>query len=115
MTEEDIYPLLGKLADGRVYSYAVPCCSYHSPHQQYAFILFSLSQENNYDTTQQLANQHITVSVDCYAQSVAAARTLREQVRAALAVLKPHKTVEYNDFDVEYEQFRMTLEVSISR
>ncbi|RNM21220.1 DUF3168 domain-containing protein [Dickeya undicola] len=115
MTEEDIYPLLGKLADGRVYSYAVPCCSYHSPHQPCAFIIFSLSQENNYDSAQQLVNQQITVSVDCYAHTVAAARALREQVRTALAVLKPHKTIEYNDFDVEYEQFRMTLEVNLSR
>ncbi|WP_042860797.1 DUF3168 domain-containing protein [Dickeya sp. NCPPB 3274] len=115
MTEEDIYPLLGKLADGRVYSYAVPCCSYHSPYQQCAFILFSLSQENNYDSAQQLSNQQITVSVDCYAHTVAAARALREQVRTALAVLKPHNTIEYNDFDVEYEQFRMTLEVNVSR
>ncbi|MEI7256088.1 hypothetical protein [Dickeya dadantii] len=115
MTEEDIYPLLGKLADGRVYSYAVPCCLYHSSYQQCAFILFSLSQENNYNSTQQLANQYITVSVDCYAHTVAAARALREQVRTALAVLKPYKTVEYNDFDVEFEQFRMTLEVSVAR
>ncbi|ANE74541.1 hypothetical protein [Dickeya solani] len=115
MTEEDIYPLLGKLADGRVYSYAVPCCSYHSPYQQCAFVLFSLSQENNYDSTQQLASQQITVSVDCYAHTVAAARALREQACTALAVLKPYKTVEYNDFDVEYEQYRMTLEVNISR
>jgi hypothetical protein len=29
--------------------------------------------------------------------------------------LKPHNTIEYNDFDVEYEQFRMTLEVNVSR
>ncbi|QDX30423.1 DUF3168 domain-containing protein [Dickeya poaceiphila] len=115
MTEEDIYPLLGKLVNGRVYAYAVPCCDYHAPHHKHSFILFSLSQENSYNASQQLAGQQVTVSVDCYAHSVAAARTLREQVRTALAVLAPNKTAEYNDFDVEYEQFRMTLEVMLSR
>ncbi|QIZ48147.1 hypothetical protein [Dickeya zeae] len=115
MTEEDIYPLLGKLANGRVYSYAIPCCSYHSPHEQCAFIIFSLNQENNYDSTQQLVSQNTVVSVDCYGHTVATARALREQVRTALSVLKPSKTIEYGDFDVEYEQFRMTLEVNISR
>ncbi|ACZ77353.1 MULTISPECIES: DUF3168 domain-containing protein [Dickeya] len=115
MTEEDIYPLLGKLAYGRVYAYAVPCCDYHAPHQKHPFILFSLSQENNYNGSQQLASQKVTVSADCYAHTVAEARALREQVRTALSVLQPNKTIEYNDFDVEYEKFRMTLEVDISR
>ncbi|MEI7378220.1 tail completion protein gp17, partial [Dickeya chrysanthemi] len=111
----DIYSLLGKLAHGRVYAYAVPCCDYHAPHQKRPFILFSLSQENNYNASQQLTGQRITISADCYAQTVADARALREQVRAALAVLQPNKTVEYNDFDVEYEKFRMTLEVDVVR
>ncbi len=30
MTEDDIYPLLGKLANGHVYAYAVPSCDYHT-------------------------------------------------------------------------------------
>ncbi|WKV51490.1 hypothetical protein [Dickeya fangzhongdai] len=115
MTEEDIYPLLGKLANGRVYAYAVPCCDYHVPHQKCSFILFSLSQENNYNTSQQLTGQKITVTVDCYAHTVVEVRALCEQARTALSVLLPNKTVEYNDFDVEYEKFRMTLEVDISR
>ncbi|MCL6406366.1 tail completion protein gp17 [Dickeya dadantii] len=115
MTEEDIYPLLGKLANGHVYAYAVPCCDYHAPHHKYPFIIFSLSQENHYNASQQQTDQQITVGVDCYADTVAEARALREQVSAALAVLKPNQTAEYNDFDVEYEQFRMTLEMELSR
>ncbi|MGM3161015.1 DUF3168 domain-containing protein [Dickeya undicola] len=115
MTEEDIYPLLGKLANGHVYAYAVPCCDYHTPHQTRPFILFSLSQENNYNTAQQLNSQKVTITADCYAHTVADARSLREQVGVALSVLQPNKIVEYNEFDVEYEKFRMTLEVDISR
>ncbi|QOL14254.1 tail completion protein gp17 [Dickeya dianthicola] len=115
MTEDDIYPLLGKLANGHVYAYAVPSCDYHTPHHKYPFIIFSLSQENHYNAAQQQTDQQITVSVDCYAHTVAAARALREQVRTALAVLNPNQTAEYNDFDVEYEQFRMTLEAELSR
>ncbi|WPD76523.1 hypothetical protein OGM23_03940 [Dickeya fangzhongdai] len=115
MTEEDIYPLLGKLANGRVYAYVVPCCDYHTSHQKRPFILFSLSQENNYNTAQQLSSQKVTITADCYAHTVAEARALREQAGMALSALKPNKTVEYNDFDVEYEKFRMTLEVDIFR
>ncbi|SLM62556.1 MULTISPECIES: hypothetical protein [Dickeya] len=115
MTEEDIYPLLGKLANGHVYAYAVPCCDYHKHHERQPFILFSLSQANQYDASQQLTTQHITVSADCYASTIVAARKLREQVARELSVLKPVKAEEYNDFDVEYDQFRMTLTIDISR
>ncbi|MGM3175700.1 hypothetical protein [Dickeya lacustris] len=115
MTEEDIYPLLGKLANGHVYAYAVPCCDYHQHHECHSFILFSLSQENQYDASQTLTGQNINLAVDCYAHTLVAARKLREQVWQALMVLKPRKTEEYNDFDVEYDQFRMTLNINISR
>ncbi|WP_038913629.1 hypothetical protein [Dickeya zeae] len=115
MIEDDIYPLLGKLANGRVYAYVIPFCHYHSTHLKHPFILFSLNQEDNYDAAQKPTSQLISISVDCYASTVAEARALREQAKIALTILKPNKSIEYNDFDVEYEKFRMTLEITLSR
>ncbi|MBX9446916.1 hypothetical protein [Dickeya chrysanthemi] len=115
MIEDDIYPLLGKLVNGRVYAYAIPFFHYHSTHQKHPFILFSLSQEYNYDVAQKPTSQLISISVACYAGTVAEARALREQAKVALTILKPNKSIEYNDFDVEYEKFRMTLEILLSR
>ncbi|ACS86239.1 hypothetical protein [Musicola paradisiaca] len=113
MFEDDIYPLLRQLADGRVYAYVAPCSVYHLPLEMRRFLIFSLQQETTYDTLQQVKNNRVVVSVDCYAHTVPSARALREQVEVALSSLSPFKHVQYNEFDIEYELFCMTLECHV--
>lgn len=107
MTEADIYPLIGELAGGNVFPYVAPS---GTPAPWIVFLLPSAVSE---DVFCGQAEKVTTLQVDVWSQSTDEARTIRNQVQAALQPLHPVSLNESNDYESDTSLYRATLEVQL--
>lgn len=107
MMEADVYPLIGSLAGGSVFPYVAP--SGTSP----PWVIFLLPTSVSGDVLCGQAETANTLQIDAWAQSVDEARAIRNQIREAIAPLKPVSLNESNDYEPDTSLYRATLEVQI--
>lgn len=107
MTEADIYPLIGSLADGNVYPYVAPA---GTVPPWVVFLLPSAVAEGVFCGQAETAS---TLQIDAWASSIDEARTLRAQIRDAIQPLQPVSLSELNDYEPDTSLYRATLEVQI--
>ncbi|WP_313363824.1 DUF3168 domain-containing protein [Mixta calida] len=107
MTEADIYPLIGSLADGNVYPYVAPA---GTAPPWVVFLLPSAVAEEVFCGQAETAS---TLQIDAWASSIDEARALRAQIRDAIQPLQPVSLSELNDYEPDTSLYRATLEVQI--
>ncbi|POW57042.1 DUF3168 domain-containing protein [Candidatus Pantoea alvi] len=107
MTEADIYPLISNIAGGNVFPYVAPSGT-AAP-----WIVFLLPSGTDSDVFCGQAETASTLQIDAWAQSIDEARSLREEIRAALASLNPVSLNEMNDYEPDTSLYRATLEVQL--
>lgn len=107
MTEADVYPLISDVAGGNVFPYVAPL----GTAAPWVVFLFPSGVASDVFCGQ--AETASTLQIDAWAQSIDEARTLRSQIRAALAPLNPVSLNEMNDFEPDTALYRATLEVQL--
>lgn len=115
MTEDDIFSLIGALADGQVYTYVVPLNAQGEPSVAPPWITFTLVDQVYGDTLCGPAEENSALQVDVYSRTVDEARALREQVTGALAPLKFTQMSKTGGYEPDTGLRRATLEVHIQQ
>lgn len=111
MTESQIFPLLSELAGGQVYPYVVPLNPQGAPAVSPPWVVFTIVSEVFADTLCGPAEENGSLQVDVYASSTDEARSLREEVAAALAPLHFTQLNKTNGYESDTSLFRATLEI----
>lgn len=108
MTEADIYLRLSALAGGNVFPYVAP------QGTSAPWVIYLLPSSASEDVFSGPAETACTVQIDAWARSIDDARTLRDQVKAALDDLHPVGLNEINGFEPDAALYRATLEFQIT-
>ncbi len=113
MTEDDVFSLIGALADGQVYVYVVPLNEQGKPSVSPPWITFTLVDQVYGDTLCGPSEENSALQVDVYSLTVDESRMLREQVIAALVPLGFTQMNKTGGYEPDTGLRRATLEVHI--
>ncbi|GKX58346.1 DUF3168 domain-containing protein [Leminorella grimontii] len=113
MTEADIYPLVKALAGGRVFPYVVPLNAKDEPAVDPPWVVFSLISHSLADVLCGTAEEKNALQVDVYSKTLAQARTIRNEVLAALSPLGLTDRQLLQDYDSTSGLFRATIDAQI--
>lgn len=114
MTEEDLYPLLAPLADGKVYPYIVPLGADGQPSVTLPWIIFSIISDVSSDVLSGQAEAAISVQIDVYALDIVEARNLREQALQAVKSFHPTGISRTPGYESDSHYHRATLEFHVT-
>ncbi|HBQ1255981.1 TPA: DUF3168 domain-containing protein [Klebsiella pneumoniae] len=113
MTEDNIYPLLSSLADGRVYPYVVPLEKDGSPSVPSPYVIVSFPSDVSGDVFCGPAESTLRIQVDVWAKSGVEARAIRAQALENLMVLSPTEITRIPGYDTTTKLYRATLEITV--